>query len=68
MRTEIIRNFLSSVMDDPLFFRSSYNKSKFIPGKSTIYYSGQYWDENELAAAIESFLFGKRIKNCSRPI
>lgn len=38
-----------------------YNSKNFEPGKTPIYYSGPYWDEKEINAAIETFLNGKWI-------
>lgn len=35
-----------------------YNQS-FIPGKSQVLYSGPYWDEEEIMAAISTFITGK---------
>ena len=35
-----------------------YNKS-FIPGKSQVLYSGPYWDEEEIMAAIKTFITGR---------
>ena len=35
-----------------------YNQA-FIPGKSQVLYSGPYWDENEIMAAITTFITGK---------
>jgi CDP-6-deoxy-D-xylo-4-hexulose-3-dehydrase len=35
-----------------------YNKS-FIPGKSSVLYSGPYWNEKEIMAAINTFVTGK---------
>jgi CDP-4-dehydro-6-deoxyglucose reductase, E1 len=37
----------------------TYNSHEFIPGKSPVYYSGPYWDERELEAAIYAFLNSK---------
>ena len=34
-----------------------YNQ-RFIPGKSTVLYSGPYWDENEIIEAIKTLLNG----------
>jgi CDP-6-deoxy-D-xylo-4-hexulose-3-dehydrase len=34
-----------------------YNK-RFIPNKSTVLYSGPYWDENEILQAIKTLLNG----------
>lgn len=36
-----------------------YNAKEFVPGKSTVYYSGPYWDEKEILAAVQSLLNGK---------
>jgi CDP-6-deoxy-D-xylo-4-hexulose-3-dehydrase len=38
-----------------------YNEKNFEPGKTPIYYSGPYWDNREIEAAIDSFLNGKWI-------
>jgi CDP-6-deoxy-D-xylo-4-hexulose-3-dehydrase len=34
------------------------NSQKFIPGKSTVWYSGPYWNNEEIEAAIDTFLNG----------
>ena len=39
----------------------TYNSKSFDPGKSSVYYSGPYWDEKEISAGINSFLNGKWI-------
>ena len=36
-----------------------YNCKDFNPEKSTVFYSGPYWDEKEPAAAVKSFLTGR---------
>jgi len=36
-----------------------YNSKEFTPGKTPIYYSGPYWDNEETEAAIDAFLNGK---------
>ena len=38
-----------------------YNSKEFIPGKTPIYYSGPYWDNREIEAAINAFVNGKWI-------
>ena len=39
-----------------------YNKrDEFVPGQTPIYYSGPYWDENEMNSAISTLLTGKWI-------
>lgn len=36
-----------------------YNSKDFVPGITPVYYSGMYWDKEEIEAAISSFLNGK---------
>lgn len=38
-----------------------YNSKDFAPGKTPVYYSGMYWDKNEIESAINAFLNGKWI-------
>ena len=38
-----------------------YNSKTFEWGKTPIYYSGPYWDENEITSAVDSLLNGKWI-------
>lgn len=38
-----------------------YNAKNFVPGTTPIYYSGPYWDNLEIEAAINAFLNGKWI-------
>ena len=38
-----------------------YNSNHFEPGKTPIYYSGPYWDNREIEAAIDTLLNGKWI-------
>lgn len=38
-----------------------YNSKNFESGKTTVYYSGPYWDNKEISAAINTFLNGKWI-------
>jgi CDP-6-deoxy-D-xylo-4-hexulose-3-dehydrase len=37
----------------------TYNSKDFIPGKSTVLYSGPYWDEEEIEMGLTAFLTGK---------
>lgn len=37
----------------------AYNSGKFDPNRDTVFYSGPYWDENEVIAAIDAFLTGR---------
>ena len=40
-----------------------YNTNNFEPGKTSIYYSGPYWDNKEVEAVIHAFLNGKWISS-----
>lgn len=37
----------------------AYNSRQFNPEKDTVFYSGPYWDNNEVEAAVETFLTGR---------
>ena len=39
------------------------NSKKFMPGESTVWYSGPYWDNREIEAAIDTFLNGACPRN-----
>jgi CDP-6-deoxy-D-xylo-4-hexulose-3-dehydrase len=54
-----VLDFIKTLLHDHEILKFAYNKKKFIPGKSSIYYSGPVWDENEVAAAITTLLTGK---------
>lgn len=51
---EKIHEFLKGVKPPYL-----YNSHKFIPGKSSVYYSGPWWDNVELEYALDALLNGK---------
>jgi len=38
---------------------ASYNPKEFNPEKDNVFYSGPYWDENEVIAGVTAFLTGK---------
>lgn len=40
-------------------FRYMYNAKRFEPGKSTVFYSGPFWDEQEIEGIIHAVFFGK---------
>ena len=52
-------DFIESLMGDHDILRYAYNNREFIPGESSVYYSGPVWDMDEAAAAITAFLTGK---------
>lgn len=39
--------------------RYAYNCKEFVPGKTPVYYSGPYWDEREMEAALKALITGK---------
>jgi len=59
-----INNLLIKVGKEQTILNYVYNNDEnFIAGKTPVYYSGPYWDEQELVVAIESLLVGKWISS-----
>lgn len=57
---ELIKNFISNAREQDLdLFAYLANKKSFDPSKDTVYYSGPYWDDQEVIAIIESVMKGK---------
>jgi len=57
---ELIKNFISNAREQDLdLFAYLANKKSFDPSKDTVYYSGPYWDDQEIIAIIESVMKGK---------
>jgi len=58
-----IRDFLSSISTEHDILKYLYNATpeEFIPYKTPVYYSGPYWDQEEIVAILESVLAGKWI-------
>jgi CDP-6-deoxy-D-xylo-4-hexulose-3-dehydrase len=55
-----IQDFLNQVgNEEPNLFPYMANSGDFEPGKSTVYYSGPYWDQDEIAEMMHSILKGK---------
>jgi CDP-6-deoxy-D-xylo-4-hexulose-3-dehydrase len=54
-----IEKFIEDLAEDHDIMKFAYNKRDFIPGETSIYYSGPVWDEKEVAAAINTLLTGK---------
>ena len=53
-------NFINEIENDNSVLRYVYNdKKNFIPFKTPVYYSGPYWDNCELKAAVKALLLGK---------
>lgn len=53
-----VGNFIAELQKEENLFPYLHNKN-FIPGQSTVYYSGPYWDNREVEAAINTLLTGK---------
>lgn len=59
---EQIKDLINSVGKDHSVLRYVYNNgSKFIPGVSPVYYSGPYWDNEEITQAIKTLMTGSWI-------
>ena len=58
-----ILNLINNVGDNFPILNYVYNGKKFDPDKSWIYYSGPFWDQQELVAAIRALLTGKWISS-----
>jgi CDP-6-deoxy-D-xylo-4-hexulose-3-dehydrase len=57
-----IENFINELSNDINIPACVHNQSaNFIPGKSPVYYSGPYWNSEEIIAATETLLTGKWI-------
>tara|TARA_R110000824_G_scaffold54689_4_gene151016 strand:- start:5241 stop:6548 length:1308 start_codon:yes stop_codon:yes gene_type:complete len=55
-----IKNLIDNISDEESVLRYVYNSNKeFIPGETPIYYSGPYWDYEEVEKALSAFLTGK---------
>ena len=55
---EKILDLIDDVGSDSLIMKYVYNNTKFIPGSTPIYYSGPFWDKNEVSSAMKSLLMG----------
>lgn len=54
-----IDSLIKRLGEDYHILQYVYNKNKFIKGETPIYYSGMYWDNREISAAVETLLSGK---------
>lgn len=54
-----LEKFVIPAFDDEKAYRYLYAKKKFVPGKSLIYYSSPYWDEEEIEAMLKAVCYGK---------
>lgn len=56
---EQVKQFIDNLFDsEEEFFPYLYN-NYYIKGESNIFYSGPYWDNKEIEAALKVFLTGK---------
>jgi CDP-6-deoxy-D-xylo-4-hexulose-3-dehydrase len=57
---QLVEKFLADAMiENGGQFPFMANKSRFDPSKDTVYYSGPFWDQQEIAEAIHSLVKGK---------
>ena len=57
---QLIDKFIQSTKEiDDDIFQFLANKNEFVEGKSSVYYSGPYWDDLEIREVIYSILKGK---------
>tara|TARA_B100001123_G_scaffold437566_2_gene570060 strand:- start:7308 stop:8630 length:1323 start_codon:yes stop_codon:yes gene_type:complete len=58
---ERLIGLLESKSEDNIFkyLANVKNSNNFVPGKTPVYYSGPYWDEEEIAAIFDSLISGK---------
>jgi CDP-6-deoxy-D-xylo-4-hexulose-3-dehydrase len=56
----LIKNFLKQVSEtESDLFPYLANSGKFVSGESPVYYSGPYWNDDEIEVILKSFLKGK---------
>ena len=55
----IISDLLEKVQGEEGAFPYMANKREFVAGESPVYYSGPYWDNDEIEVILKSFLKGK---------
>ena len=53
-----LQDFLESISNEEGLYPYMPNGKPFIPGKSSVYYSGPYWDNKEIEAIFNCFLTG----------
>lgn len=57
---QLIENFIKSAKEtDDNIFPFIANKKNFVEGKDSVYYSGPYWDDEEISEMILSIMKGK---------
>ena len=63
-----INDFLGSLSaaDGPLFPYLANKGDRFDPSKDTVYYSGPFWDNREVATAIETLIKGNWLTSGDR--
>ena len=53
---QLIEKFIEEIGKDFNVLKYAYNNSKFIEGETPVYYSGPYWNSQEITAAIKSLI------------
>lgn len=56
---EEVTKFISKLMEEDKTLFPYIHNSNYVKGQSSVYYSGPYWDEKEVSAAINSLIKGK---------
>ena len=54
-----VQDFLESISGEEGLYPYMANGRPFVPGKSSVYYSGPYWDNKEIESIFNCFLKGK---------
>jgi len=54
-----VSSFISQLQDNGEKLFPYIHNNNYVKGESNIYYSGPYWDEKEVTAAITTLLTGK---------
>jgi len=54
-----VQDFLESISGEEGLYPYMANGRPFVPGKSSVYYSGPFWDNKEIEAIFNCFLKGK---------
>lgn len=58
-----IENLILKLGEEFKTLKYVYNQNKFIPGETPVYYSGPFWDNNEIIEAIKTLILGDWISS-----
>lgn len=57
--SDVVNDLIDELVAEVGIPKYAYNCKEFNPEKDTVFYSGPYWDKNEITAAIKTFLTGR---------